>query len=418
MLKKNFSIYFIGNLLNAAIPFALLPVFTTYLSPADYGNVSIVQTFLSICFPLVIVGVQAAISIEILKATDKQIWKKVVLSSLLIPIAAFAALLLVLFALHSLVLNILGISLFWGILALVIALFQVVPNVVLAILQAEAKAFQYTIFQTTNSLLNFGLSILLIVALLYGWTGRIYAMLITNVVLFVVGLVWMKKNDLLEFHFYPDEFKSSFKFGFFLLPHELSGVLLSSANRFIIVAALGLAQLGYFSVAFQVSSVMLFIATAFNQSWIVYLFKELNKGDAADKHKIVRQTYQLMGTFLVVAVLFNVAVKYLLLFLINKKFAQSADLIPWISLSFVFFGYYFLFVNYIVYLKKSHLISIATVSTTIINLVSTYILLNYIGIYGAVIAMIVANAFLFLTTWIIANKLYPMPWFGPSTQSI
>lgn len=412
MLKRNFSLYFIGNVINAAIPFALLPVFTSYLTPEDYGNVSIVQSFLSICFPVIILGVQSAISIEILKSSHRALWKRVISSSLVIPILSFIVLLSLVLLFRSVLTSLFGISLLWALLSLFIALFQVIPNVLLSILQAEAKPVQFSLLQLINSILNFGLSIILIVVLRYGWEGRIYSLAATNFVLLLVGLVWMWKQDMLAYDFHRVEFLSSLKFGVFLLPHELSGVLLSSANRFIIAGSLGFEQLGFYSVAFQVSSVLLFIATAFNQSWIVHLFAELNKGEQADKRKIVKQTYQLMAGFFGIAVVFNIAVKYLLLFFINRKFAQSADLIPWITLSFVFFGYYFLFVNYIVYLKKSHFISIATVATTIINLVVTYFLINKVGIFGAVIAMMIANAFMFLCTWFIAQRLYPMPWFG------
>ena len=54
---KNTSIYAIGNILPKAAGFFLLPVYTRYLTPADYGIVSSMQvlsTILAVAFTLAI----------------------------------------------------------------------------------------------------------------------------------------------------------------------------------------------------------------------------------------------------------------------------------------------------------------------------------------------------------------------------
>lgn len=40
------AVYLFSNILNAAIPFALLPILTRYLSPAEYGEVAMFNTLL------------------------------------------------------------------------------------------------------------------------------------------------------------------------------------------------------------------------------------------------------------------------------------------------------------------------------------------------------------------------------------
>ena len=40
------AVYLFSNILNAAIPFALLPVLTRYLTPEEYGEVAMFQTLL------------------------------------------------------------------------------------------------------------------------------------------------------------------------------------------------------------------------------------------------------------------------------------------------------------------------------------------------------------------------------------
>src|SRR5690606_17991832 len=48
---KNFAvgstIYLFSNILNALVPFALLPILTRYLTPAEYGEVAMFQTWIA-----------------------------------------------------------------------------------------------------------------------------------------------------------------------------------------------------------------------------------------------------------------------------------------------------------------------------------------------------------------------------------
>lgn len=46
-LLKGASVYLVSNILNAVIPFLLLPVLTRYLSPAEYGQIAMFQTLLA-----------------------------------------------------------------------------------------------------------------------------------------------------------------------------------------------------------------------------------------------------------------------------------------------------------------------------------------------------------------------------------
>ena len=50
-LLKSISVYTFANVLNASIPFFLLPILTNTLTPEDYGLISIFQLILSLTIP-------------------------------------------------------------------------------------------------------------------------------------------------------------------------------------------------------------------------------------------------------------------------------------------------------------------------------------------------------------------------------
>jgi Na+-driven multidrug efflux pump len=68
-------------------------------------------------------------------------------------------------------------------------------------------------------------------------------------------------------------------------------------------------------------------------------------------------------------------------------------------------------VNYIFFIKKTHLISIITFSTAALNLVLNYFFITLYGSVGAAKATALCMFIEFVAVWMLANKLYPMPWF-------
>lgn len=61
-LKKS-SVYLISNILNASIPFILLPILTRYLTTSEYGKIAIFQT--------IITGLVSVIAFNTLGATAR-----------------------------------------------------------------------------------------------------------------------------------------------------------------------------------------------------------------------------------------------------------------------------------------------------------------------------------------------------------
>ena len=48
---KDVSIYTLASIINATIPFLLMPVLTRYLSPTDYGIIAIAQSIIGFLTP-------------------------------------------------------------------------------------------------------------------------------------------------------------------------------------------------------------------------------------------------------------------------------------------------------------------------------------------------------------------------------
>jgi O-antigen/teichoic acid export membrane protein len=63
-LLKTFSLYTFVGFLNAGIGFLVLPLLTHYLSPADYGIISLLNTYVQILIPVIGLSTSSFISVE------------------------------------------------------------------------------------------------------------------------------------------------------------------------------------------------------------------------------------------------------------------------------------------------------------------------------------------------------------------
>ena len=66
-LFKTASVYTISNILNALIPFFLIPVLTRYLTPVDYGITSMMQVMIGFLTPFVGLNLHGAIAVKYYK---------------------------------------------------------------------------------------------------------------------------------------------------------------------------------------------------------------------------------------------------------------------------------------------------------------------------------------------------------------
>ena len=95
---------------------------------------------------------------------------------------------------------------------------------------------------------------------------------------------------------------------------------------------------------------------------------------------------------------------------IDVKYYSGINLSRLIAIAFLFQGFYFMVTNYIFYVKKTHLLSMLTISAAAVLMTLNYVMIPIYGMYGSAYAMITGYILWFILTFLIANKVYKMPW--------
>ncbi|NDJ82662.1 oligosaccharide flippase family protein [Vibrio campbellii] len=409
---KNTYVYLFSNILNAAIPFILLPILTRYLSPDEYGQIAMFQTMLT--------GIGAFIGLNTVGAANRKFYDDNLSlnetrmfngSCLQILIfTLFVATVAVMVA-EGFLANFLSIPSEWLYLALLVSSCTFLINFRLGQWQVRKSATKYGLLQVGNSILNMSLTLILIVFYDEGAKGRIDALLYAGVMSATIAIFLLYKDQLVSLRsINKGHIKEALNFGMPLVPHVFGAFLLTAADRFVINDRLGLADAGIYMVAVQVSMALTIVFDAINKAYVPWLFERLKRNDEKEKLVIVKNTYTYFLCVLSLAAVSFFIGPAMITLVVGDEYQAAGRIIGWLCLGQVFGGMYLMVTNYIFYAKKTGRLSLVTIGSGLLNLLTMLVLVNYLGIEGAAISFAFSKMIQFLLTWLLASKSTPMPW--------
>lgn len=412
-LGKNFVVYLSSSVVSGAMPLALMPFLTHKLAPVEYGIMVTVTTLVALIGPIVTWATTAYVGVQYFK-TDAREFPALLSSTLLIP-AINTALLLMVFALFGGRLSAwLGVPPGWNVAIPLMAAASLLPQIAQTILAMRDRAIGFAAYEITGALIGFAGTVVLVIFLGFGWEGRLIAAALASTVLSVAAIVWFVRQGLLVRQFVSGEFLAALRFGAGGVTHDLANQLLRLGDRLLIVAVLGQVAVGTYAVAVQWSSIMLTVLTAFNRAWVPFLFSTLAGAAPGWADRLVRQTYMVWGGLVLFFVGFVVATPIGYHLLVDQRYYSSMTAVFWLATGFFFNGVYLTFVDYIFYLKKTHILAVITTFNLVTNMALAYFLIRIYGANGAAMAFAITAAIVMCLTFVISYRLHPMPWLSKS----
>lgn len=409
-LFGNASIYLGANILNAAIPFLLLPILTRVLTPSEYGTIAMFLVMVSIFSAFTGLSVHGAIGVRYFQLSEEDL-ADYVTSCIGILVVSTTAVLLIVMVLHHWIIKLSGISLDWLIVAVLVSGLQFLINIRLSLWQVSGMPWHYGSFQISRSLLDALLSLVLVLGLGMAWQGRLIGYGTAILLVGVIALVWLYNDQLLRrTDTWKIHAKDALRFGIPLIPHTIGGMLMVLVDRIIVNNLLGTDSVGIYMVALQMGMVIGLFTESFNKAYAPWLFKNLASKDKVNKPAIVKGTYVYFFAILAIATLYGSLVPFVMQFLVGEEFLLSGEFIIYLAAGFAFGGCYYMVTNYIFFVKRTEYLALVTFGGGLLNIPITYILVQEMQLKGAAVAFLITNIITFLGTWILSNRVYKMPW--------
>ena len=375
--------------LQKGISFFLMPLYTAFLSPADYGIlgvVSSVSTFLSVFITL---GLEAAAARFYYKNNKDEQYAKRVYGNVALVILANSLLWgSVFIGSHKWIVDpIVGEIEFFPYVFIGILNVIVTPMYLLYqnYLQARQNAAHYGI----NSLLCFILQVILTVLSLtvfdLGVFGVLLSQLITSVVFFVYVIITFLRKQSLKLE--SPILKECFKYSLPLLPHNLANWSNGTLDRLLVNGIRSQSDAGMYNVGQQYGSVMSFVSNAINQAYVPWFYEKVNEGEQGLKRIVQAADASICLVSLVAIAMSLFAEEIFSIMISNPAYDGVWKIVPCIVFAYVFQSIYFFFVN-VLFLKDTKVIFTITITSVVVNIGLNLLLIPDLGFVGGAIACI------------------------------
>jgi len=410
---KHFFVYGLGNIANRIVSFILIPVYTHYLSTAEYGTLELLELTSYILGMFLAMGISASVLRFYFDSDDLEDKKKVVATAYLAiwALCIVGAAFLLVFApgVSNLVFQSTDKSgLFRLVFAgLVIGLANEIP---LALIQAQQKSTLYSILSVGRFSLSLGLNILFIVGLGWGILGIILSSVIIQSVfcLFLMGYT-LRWSGL---HFSIPKLKLLMRYGLPFIPSGIGLFAMNFADRFFLQRFAGLSEVGIYSLGYKFGMILNPLITSPYQTIFRPKMFELSKRDDAKEINSLLFTY-FMFIEIFAGLGIAVLIKDALIYISDPEYHTAYIVVPFIVLSYIFNAAYIHAQVGLLITKTTKYVAYIVASSALVNLTLNFLLIRHIGMWGAVISTVSSFGLMYVLTIILSRNVYHVhyQWF-------
>lgn len=400
LLSKNIIIYGGTNALKSLVPLLMLPILTAYLSIEDFGILSLVETTILFITPFVLLNINAAINVEYFKLEHSKL-RLYITNALFISFISFSSFLVIFYIFNDFLSNLLNINKNLIILIVIFSFLRVTSTVVLSLHQVRQEAKQFALYTLFQTLIDFTLSYLFVVLFKFGYIGRLEGTYLSFFIVSIAGLYTLYKMDYLSKVSFTYT-KDILNFGIPLIPHAISGTVMAMSDRYFISYFVGNSEVGLYTIAYQISALMLLVGLSANQAWSPMLFKLLKEKNIV---QIYKYTFYLFLLFIISAISIYFFKDILFYIFVDEKFYNAKEYFGYLLLGFLFQSLYFLVTNILFFEKRTKLLASMTFSGAILNLILNYILILKFGTIGVAYATAITWGLFFIFVSIVDIKL-------------
>jgi O-antigen/teichoic acid export membrane protein len=411
MLKNSF-IYFFGSLLNKAIPFALLPILTRYLSPEEYGMVALFQVAVSVTSAIVGMNIKVNIT-RVYYHVNEQEFRESMTAVLAVVTFCFLCVQAIFFLCIALGLNPFGIPDRWLAAVPLISLMITLNGFNLTLARVREKAWTFLSLDVSNSVIMALLTLFFVIVLALGWEGQALSLAACAIGYGVLSLHSMIRGTGLSRVLDRVKVREMLRVSLPLFPHALASTVIVMSDRLFIDRLVGTEATGIYSVGYQIGAVTFIFSQAYMNAWSPWFYRQMKDPSDTVKKHIVRLTYASLGGILLLTILYSMVAVVLLPYIVDARYQQSSEIILWVSLSCMAYAVYQWFFPYLVLAQKTGYLAFSSSVAMLTNLVLNYFLILQFGIIGAAYATFYAYLISAVLVMLAANRFIKMPWLAP-----
>jgi O-antigen/teichoic acid export membrane protein len=408
-LGKHSAIYGLGGLVSRILAVLLLPLYTRYLSPSDYGKVETLIALTTVAGIVLRFGIHSAFFRFYFDSLDPAARRLVLRTSFWFTMAMATAGLAGGLLLAAPIADVLfGSS---DDAELVMAAFVGLwagmnYEQLTSLFRVEERSVAFVSASLANIFLTIGATLLLVVALDKGPIGVIVGNFTGTLIVYAVLIGYRREQLGLQFD--RSLLREMNRFGIPLVPTALFLWVTNFSDRLFLVQLADTAEVGLYSVGVRIASAMVLLLTAFRLAWPAFAY-------SIDDDREAKRTYAYVLTYLValttwVATGLALLSPWIVDWIAAPAFAESSRVVGPLAFAAVAFGAYIVVAIGIGRAKRTQFNWVVTGAAAVVNIALNLLLIPPYGMMGAAIATVAAYSTMFCGMIWWAQKIYPVPY--------
>ncbi len=386
-LGKGTLIYGLGGVLNRFIGFLLLPLFTAYLTPAEYGIAAILGLITLIVVPIFSLGFGASMAPCYFEGSDLQrkaatVWTSV--SILLLSAAVLvAAGVLVPDHVSRLAFGTPGYARLVT-LTLASAACSVMYEPLNLYLRFEERARDVVVLSLIAALASIAVNVWLVVVLRRGITGLVIGGLVGQALTFALYLI--PAIRAVPFRLDRKAGAELLRVGLPMVPSFAFVFILQQSNKYILQWFRGLDAVGVYNIGFNLGMAMSMAVTAFQSAWLPFFMSFVDRKDEARVLFGRVLTYYVFG-FGLLALLFFIAARPVVMIMTQPPFHGAYKVVGCAAFAEFLRGVFLILLPGMYFAREVPFQSLVQAVAAAAALALNFALIPVAGVLGAALAL-------------------------------
>jgi O-antigen/teichoic acid export membrane protein len=411
------TVYGLANLGIRALNFLLLPIYTRFLTPADYGVMALAETLAAFLVQLVGMGFDASLQRLYFRYVDDS----KALSDYVGSVLKFALVLEIGFLVLALTVGpwlqhifapTASLPFRYIVMALATAAATQFVAYRLVLYQAEHRPWGYAVLSLLSFGLTASLSIALVVVARRGVAGMLGGKLVAAAICLLIAAVLSHHELRARFHWtYVLE---TVRMGLPLVPHLLMALGLIAADRLILAHYRDLREVGLYAIAYTFGMIMSLVTISLNQAWAPVYYDTARKGEEG-RQVLSKMCAGLIVVLSAIACLGSLVAQDFVARFLDPRYVSAGRVVPWIIGAYLAHSLFSMFSLAVLHARRTALIMGASFAALLVNTALNFALIPRWGMYGAAYATLVAYVIEALIMYSLAQRTFRLEYDLPRT---
>jgi O-antigen/teichoic acid export membrane protein len=408
-LAHHSVIYGLGGIVSRVLAVLLLPLYTSYLSPADYGRIETLVAGAAVLVILLRMGISSAFFRFYFDSKDRAHRLVVVRTSFWFTIGMATLGLVVVELLAGSISSVLfGTGTHADLVrAAAVGIWaQMNYEQLTSLFRVEERSVAFVLASLANIVITVGATVLLVVALDKGPLGVLVGNFTGTLCVYVALVAYRREQLGLQFD--RKLLRAMNRFGLPLVPSALALWVTNFSDRFFLVKLADAHEVGLYSIGVRIASAVVLLLTAFRTAWPAFAYSIEDDAEA-------RRTYGFVLTYLIAVVSWlsltlGLLAPWIVRLLTTPSFYDGERVVAPLAFAGAAQAGYVVVAIGIGRVRRTQFNWVVTGAAAALNVVLNLILIPPYGMMGAAIATVAAYSLMFLLMAVYAQRIYATPY--------